>query len=123
MKTGSVSIELPKSMKSRAKPKTNSMPYKAFKLFPSEICYVDVKTLEPHNTCVFKSIFYNKHGKKARVVMIPDPFFALHQRRDCKENFNLVGLKDFCRLPPWGIDIMRSFELMTSIQKMVFSSL
>ena len=78
---------------------------------------MDVKTLESHNTCVFKGSFYNKHGKKAGVVMISDTFFALHQRRDCKEIFNLVGLKDFYRLPPWGIDIRQSFELMTSITK------
>lgn len=40
--------------------------------------------------------------------MILDTFFSLHLCRDFKE---------FYRLPPWGIYIMRNFELMTSITK------
>ena len=83
------------------------VPYEAVKSLPNDICYLDSQTLETHNTCVFKGSFYDKNGKKARFVMVPDTFFSLHTRRDCTLVFSLVGLRDFYRLPAWGMDIKR----------------
>ena len=71
-----------------------------------------------HTTPAFsKESFYDKNDKKDGFVRVPDTFFNLHARRDCTLVFSLVGLKDFYRLPAWGVDIKRSYELMTTISE------
>ena len=97
------------------KPHKDPLPYEAFKNMP--VTYATwIQGPWKHNTCVFKGIFYDKNGKKDGFVMVPDTFFSLHARRDCTLVFSLVGgLKDLYRLPAWGVDIKRSYELMTTI--------
>ena len=97
------------------KPSTDLAPYETFNSLPTDICYVDSDTLDTHTTCIFKGSFHDTNGKKVGYVTVPNTFFSLHAERDCTLVFGLVGLRGFYKLPAWGVDIKRSYELMTSI--------
>lgn len=79
--------------------------------------YVNNKFLEEHNTCLFKWSFYNKQAKKVEVVMIPNAFFDIQKRQECQQVFKKKGLNEYFQLPPWGVDVHRSYELMTYINQ------
>ena len=52
------------------------------------------------------------------MVLLPDTFFDLHQAEPNMEIFKKkVGLDGYFGLEPWGIDIQRAYELMTTINK------
>ena len=49
------------------------------------------------------------------MVVLPDSFFALHQAEPNMQVFRQVGLDGYFRLEPWGVDVQRAYELMTTI--------
>lgn len=117
---GSMSEDSPKKKKSRRKGKATQeiVPYQPTNLVPTDSCFIiNTEMLDTHNTCVFKGSFNNPQGKKVGLVMLPDTFFDVNRRKECKDMFHRVGLKGYYDLPPWGIDIQRSYELMTSINE------
>ena len=51
------------------------------------------------------------------VLLLLDSFFDLHQAEPNMKIFKQVGLDGYFGLEPWGVDIQRAYELMTTINK------
>ena len=51
------------------------------------------------------------------MVLLSDSFFDLHQAEPNMHVFRQVGLDGYFGLEPWGVDIQRAYELMTTINK------
>ena len=49
------------------------------------------------------------------VVILLESFFALHQAQPNMQVFRQVGLDGYFGLEPWGVDMQRDYELMTTI--------
>lgn len=79
--------------------------------------YVELENLEEADACIFKGNFYDKDQKKVGMVIPLDTFFKLHNNTECQRVFDKVGLDGYFKLPPWGIDVQRSYELMTAIDE------
>ena len=58
--------------------------------------------------------YSSPHLKKTEPI---NTIFAMQQRDKCKAVFCLVGLQGYFRLPPWGVDVQRSYELMSKIKE------
>lgn len=92
-------------------------PYKPIEVHVMDTSYVEQEAMEVTDACLFKGTFYDKQNKKVGVVLPPENFFKLHKAKECQEVFRKVGLDGYFNLPPWGVDIQRSYELMTTIDK------
>ena len=90
-------------------------PFKPTDVRVMEISHLERKTLEEANTCIFRGTFYDEERKSVSVILPPATFFKLHEDPVCQNAFNKVGLEKYFQLPPWGVDIQRAYELMTSI--------
>ena len=73
-----------------------------------------LKTTTPY---LFKGSFYDKDVKKVGIVMTPDTFFDIPKKKECIDVFTKVGLDAYIKILAWGIDVQRSYELMTTINK------
>lgn len=78
---------------------------------------METEDLDQAETCLFKGNFYDKEKRKVGVVLPPDSFFKLHNTEECKRVFGKVDLEGYCRVPPWGVDVQISYELMASIDE------
>ena len=92
-------------------------PFKAQDVQVMETSYVDKTPLDLANTCIFKGDFYDQEKKKVGMVLLPDTFFDLHQAEPNMDVFKKVGLDGYFGLEPWGVDLQRAYELMTTIDK------
>ena len=106
--------------KSRAKTEADidleaEEPFKAKEIHVMETSYVDKKPLDLANTCIFKGEFYDQEKRKVGMVLLPNSFFDLHQAERNMQVFKQVGLDGYFGLDPWGVDIQRAYELMTTI--------
>lgn len=92
-------------------------PFKAKDVQVMETSYVDKTPLDLANTCIFKGEFYDQDKKKVGMVLLPDTFFDLHQVEPNMKILRHVGLDGYFGLEPWGVDLQRTYELMTTINK------
>ena len=80
-------------------------------------CFVEKKVLDKHNTCVFQGQFYDKDKTRCTYTALPDSFARVQRKKECMEIFKKVGLDGYFSLPPYGIDLKRSYELLSTIDK------
>lgn len=80
-----------------------------------ETSYIDQVALEAADTCIFKGEFYDLENRKVGLVILPESFFDLHHVEVNMRIFKQVGLEGYFGLEPWGVDIQRAYELMTTI--------
>ena len=92
-------------------------PFKPYDLTSTHNNFVDEKILNSSGSYMFKGKFLKKEGKKCQIVLLPNSFFPTHQRDECKALFHLVEIQGYFRLPPWGVDVHQSYELMTNIKE------
>ena len=53
--------------------------------------------------------------KKVIIVKLPKTFFAIQREKGVQRVFQNVGLEEYFKLPAWGVDYQRSYELMTTL--------
>lgn len=68
-------------------------------------------------TGVFEGKCKKADGQVIQVNMLPDNFWAMQTHNDLIEFFYRMGLGRFFSLQPWGIDVKRAWQLMTSIEE------
>ena len=91
-------------------------PYVATGMEVTTMCFVSNEDkLEQYNACVLKGYMKDKKGKKVHIFEMPKNFFDLQNDAQVQNVFKQVSLEGYFRLPPWGMDYQRSYELMTSI--------
>ncbi len=80
------------------------------------MCFVSNEDkMEQFNACVLKGHMKDRNGKKVHISELPKSFFDLQNDAQVQIVFRKVSLEGYFRLPPWGMDYQRSYELMTSI--------
>lgn len=80
-----------------------------------DTCYVEPNALHECDACLFKGHFFDKQERKVGVVLPPDSFFKIPQMPRCQNILRQSGLDGYFSLPPWGVDVQRAYELMTTI--------
>lgn len=91
--------------------------YKAEEVKIMSTCFVDKGVLNQQVACVFQVYFLNKEKKKCTYIAMPDTFERVHKTKEYMDVFKRVGLDGYFNLPPCGIDLQRSYELMSSLNE------
>ena len=90
-------------------------PYTPKKMKLTTQCFKDAKLLERQNLCIFKGEFHTPEGRKVLLVNLPDTFQQLGHDDNLQEIYAKLGINGYFKLKPWGIDIQRAYEVITSI--------
>ena len=91
-------------------------PYVPTGMEITTMCFVSNEDkMEQFNACVLKGHMKDRKGKKVHISELPKSFFDLQNDAQVQIVFRKVSLEGYFRLPPWGMDYQRSYELMTSI--------
>ena len=117
--TGSMSKKTPEaSPKGKVKKEEEPvLPFTPEKMKTTTQCFVDAELLERRNLTIFKGEFHTPEGKKLLLVDLPDTFQQLGQDEDLQDVYTKLGIEGYFKLKPWGIDVQRAYELMTSIDE------
>ncbi|KAI5060296.1 hypothetical protein GOP47_0024716 [Adiantum capillus-veneris] len=107
----------PKSNKCSAKKAKEVVkhPYELYKPKQGEGSWVTKEILDAHDAVIIKGRFNTMEGYRATLVMLSDSFFRMQYKPEYKVIFRRLGLENYFSLQPWGVDIQRSWELLTSI--------
>ena len=89
--------------------------YKPEKVKVMPTCFVDPGILERHEACVFQGEFYDKENKRCTYTAMPDTLKKCTRTKIIWKIFKKVGLDGYFSLPPCGVDLQRSYELMSSL--------
>ena len=81
--------------------------FKPQKVKTSTTCFVDEDILQSKGTCVFRGEFAAPNTRKLGLVTMPVNFQAMGRDDEYIDVFRRLGLKDYFRLPPCGVDIPR----------------
>ena len=92
-------------------------PYTPKKMKMMTQYFVDAELLEKKNTCIFRGEFHTPEGTKVHMVDLPVTFQQLGHNEDIQEIYTKLGIEGYFKLKPWGIDIKRAYELMTTIDE------
>ena len=85
------------------------------KVKTSTTCFVDEEVLSAKGTCVFRGEFAAPKHNKVGLVLLPSSFQTLGLEEGYIDIYKKIGLEDYFRLPPCGVDVQRAYELMTTI--------
>lgn len=92
-------------------------PFKLEKVKIMQTCFVDKRVLDEHGTCVFQGQFFDKDKVRCTYTTVPDSFVKVQKDKKYIDLFKRVGLDGYFSLPPCGVDLQRSYELLSSIDK------
>lgn len=89
--------------------------YQIFHIRLADTCYIDKDNLRVFETGVFEGKCKKADGQIIQVNMLPNNFWAMQAHSDLVEFYRRLGLARYFSLPPWGIDVKRAWQLMTTI--------
>ena len=92
-------------------------PYTPEKMKTTTQCFVDVELLEKKGTRIFKGELHTPDGKRVHMVDLPDTFQKLELDKDVQAIYAKLEIDGYFKLEPWGIDVKRAYELMTTINE------
>lgn len=92
-------------------------PFKPSNVKVMGTCFVDKNVPEENVTCFFQGQFQDKEKNRCSYMVMPDSFARIHKKPQYMNVFKSVGLDAYFSLPPCAVDIQRSYELMSSINK------
>ena len=92
-------------------------PYTPEKMKITTQCFVDANVLAKKGTCLFRGKFHTPEGKKVHMVALPNTFQQLGLEEKVQDVYAKLGIEFYFKLPPWGIDVQRAYEVMTIIDK------
>ena len=76
---------------------------------------MDEAVLQEKGTCVFKGEFPTPKDKKVGLITMPPTLQELEKEEEYIKIYRRLGLEDYFRLKPCGVDVQRAYELMTTI--------
>lgn len=81
-------------------------------------CFVDVDVMLAHNACVARGTFTDAQGKEVLVHVPTMTFFALNKIHDnAAFLWDCLSLSRYFELPPWGPDLRRAWECLSTLDK------
>lgn len=89
--------------------------YELFHIRLADTSYIDKENLRVFETRVFEGKCKKDDGQVIQVNMLPNNFWTMQAHPDLAEFFSRLGLSRYFSLAPWGIDVKRSWQLMTTI--------
>ena len=89
--------------------------YQPQNLKATTMCFVDEEELQAKGTCVFKGEFATPKDKKVGIVTMPPNLQELGKEDKYITVYRRLGLENYFRLKPCGVDVQRAYELMTTI--------
>ena len=78
---------------------------------------MDADLLHQKGTCIFKGQYTDAKNTKVQVVALPTSFQELGKEKELLDVYKEVGIDEYFKLPPCGIDVQRAHELMTTIEE------
>ena len=109
---------LASSPKGRTKKEDKTIPpYMPKKIKVTTQCFVDVEALKKRGLCLFRGESQTPKGKKVHMVALLDTFQQLVREKELQEIYAKLGIEGYFKLPPWGIDVQRAYELRKTIDK------
>ena len=68
-------------------------------------CFVDEEILQSKGTCVFKGEFATPKDKKVGLITMPPSFQELGKDEEYISVYKRLGLENYFRLKPCGVDV------------------
>lgn len=103
--------------KSKAKVLAEAEPFKITKVQLAQECYVDKETLRAFQTAIFTGSFKTAEGSPWTVSLMPDNFQPIGTHKESMKVYSKVGLQVYFSLPPWGMDVKRCYQLLSTLDE------
>ena len=101
--------------KSKAKLLEEVQPFEITKVQLAQECYVDKETLRACEIGVFVGTFKTREEAVWTMSILPENLQLLSKHHDTARIFDKVGLTPYFSLPPWGLDVKRSYQLLNTL--------
>lgn len=109
----------PKKSKYKSKKKllAGAAPFEIQRVQLVSECYVDKENLRAFGTVVFIGSFKTEEDNAWTISILPENFQQMCRHSDVEKIFTGVGLSQYFSLPPWGTDVKRAYQLLSTLDE------